>query len=395
MQRSSVAIETELRERVLPRLEALPETGVPRVAGEAQLKVKKTNAADRAEQGALYDLCFKKTDGTKVLPWRYDGCPHGQAIATGALDDAGALVASYAAQPRRVHYRGEAFGAAAVAQTGDVMTHPDIRSRGVFTDLHWVAMDEAQRQGWPAAWGLPNKFSGHIFFDKLAWRHAGHIGPWNFVLAASAPARAIRHQNGRLAKWGTPWAAWRGHVARRRAFVDGATIELWNDFPEDIAGLSSHVEQGFDWMVHRDAAYLRWRYLKAPCQRFIPLGIRDRAGALIAYAVVQRPAPSKRDPAGSLGFIVDLVGSDQAAEAMALDVALTALAREGAAVVRAYGMRGSHWEGTLERGGFRRPRGYKEVGAYPLLPDHPLASSTVDTSRWFFTDGDRDDEFAR
>ena len=48
-----------------------------------------------------------------------------------------------------------------------------------------------------------------------------------------------------------------------------------------------------------------------------------------------------------------------------------------------------------QHGGFRRPRGYKEVGAYPIWPDHPLADSTLDTSRWYFMDGDRDDEFAR
>ena len=373
----------------------MPSSGIPVRAGEAGLEIRQSQAADRGAQGRLFDQCFGKTDGASVLPWRYDGCPHGTAIAPAALGDDGQLLASYAAQPRRVHFRGDATGASVIAQTGDVMTSPELRSRGVFTDLHWVAMGEAQSRGWPAAWGLPNKFSGHIFFDKLAWRHAGHIGPWNFVLATSSAARAIRHQNGRLAKWGTPWAAWRGHAARRKATLPGTTVERWRTVPHDVKGLSNHVEQDFDWMVHRDAPYLTWRYLDAPCQRFALIGIRDAAGALIAYTAIQRPWGSDPDPACKLGFIVDLVGADPGAEAMALDVALVALARAGAAVVRAYAMRGSHWGRVLERGGFRRPRGHKEVGAYPLWPGHPLADATMDTSRWFFTDGDRDDEYAR
>lgn len=58
-------------------------------------------------------------------------------------------------------------------------------------------------------------------------------------------------------------------------------------------------------------------------------------------------------------------------------------------------MRGTHWETVLARGGFRRPRGYKEVGAYALQPEHPVAQATLDTLRWYFMDGDRDDELAR
>lgn len=395
MELETIDAETTSTSRTAPPLEALPATGVPRRAGDAGLEIRRTRAADRGAQGRLYNECFGKGDGTAVLPWRYDGCPHGSAVAPAAFGSGGQLLASYAAQPRRVHFRGESLGGGAVAQTGDVMTSSELRSRGVFTDLHWVAMEEAQSRGWPAAWGLPNKFSGHIFFDKLAWRHAGHIGPWNFVLSTSAAARAIRHQSGRLAKWGTPWAAWRGHAARRRSAVVGATVERWRAVPADVKTLSSHVESSFDWMVHRDAPYLTWRYLDAPCQRFALLGIRDASGVLIAYTAIQKPCASDPEPASSLGFIVDLVGADPGAEAMALDAALHALARSGAAVVRAYAMRGSHWGRVLEGGGFRRPRGHKEVGAYPLWPDHPLAEATMDTSRWFFTDGDRDDEYAR
>ena len=383
-------MSTQDQGHTLPPLPFAPAGGAPNTIGSAQHGLYMSRAERRQEQGRLYDLCFGKDDGRAVLPWRYDDCPHGTTLAPTALSDTGDIVASYACQPRRVRFRGEDMGAARVGQTGDVMTHPDLRSGGVFTDLHWNAMERAQAAGWPAAWGLPNRFSGHIFFNKLGWHHAGHIGPWNFVLSTGERARAIRLHNGRLAAWGAPWAAWRGAAARRKLGRSSYAVERLDVFPEEVSQLSSWVEKGFDWMVHRDAEYLRWRFLDAPCGRFEAWGLRDQSGALAGYVVVQLPLENT-----GLGFIVDLLGADPAAENRALAAGLDVLAAGGCAVVRAYGMRGSHWEKVLERGGFRRPRGYKEVGAYALLPDHPLASSTLDTSSWYFLDGDRDDEFAR
>jgi len=365
------------------------------------IEIRMTSPRDRGAQGRLYDLCFGKTDGRTVLPWRYDRCPHGRTIATGAFDPEGGLVASYAAQPRHVLWRGRRRHSAAIVQAGDVMTHPDLRSRGVFTELHWRAMNEARRRGSPAAWGLPNEHSGRIYFGKLGWRLAGHIGPWTFVRESGAEARAARHLNGRIARWGTRWAAWRGRRATEAALgvarAQGLEVEAWSRVPADVADLSAFVAPRFDWMAERTAETLEWRFLGAPCGRFRALGVRDRSGALVAYAVVQRPLRPKgpRAVADALGFVVDLVGADGAAEDVALAAALELLWSQGASAARAYAMRGSHWERGLERGGFRRPRAYKEVGAYPLIADHPLADATLDTSSWFFTDADRDDECAR
>lgn len=371
-----------------------PEGGTPE-PGDG-LVARYSSAADRLVQGRLYDLCFGKDDGTIALPWRYDGCPHGTPIAPVAEDASGTMLSSYACSPRRIRYRGEDAGERRVGQTGDVMTNPELRSKGVFSALHWHAMEEAQRQGWPAAWGLPNKFSGRIFFGKLGWQLAGHIGPWNFVLNTSPEARAVRLQNGRLAMLATPWAAWRGasQRARLRAKSAGLTSEPIERFPEEVAKLSEEIEPRFDWMCHRDAEYLNWRFLDAPSKAFEAVGVRDRSGALVGYSVVQRPVSSV-EGVSSIGIISDVLGVDEQAEGAALDAGLAILARSGCAVARAYGMQGSHLETVLARGGFRRPPAYKPVGAYTIHDDHPLGRSTLDTSSWYFTECDRDTETVR
>ncbi len=374
----------------LPPLPHAPPGGLPAMSDG--LVASHSTRQDRAEQGRLYDLCFGMHDGERLLPWRYDRCPAGATIAPIARDARGALVASYACSPRQVRFRGEDPGECRVGQTGDVMTHPELRSRGVFSALHWRAMSDAHERGWVAAWGLPNRYSGRIFFGKLGWKLAGHIGQWNFVLASTSTARAIRLHSGRLAMWGTPWAAWRGAQRRSalRARASGLRREPLARFDPQVDRLSEAVEPRFDWMVHRDAAYLNWRFFDAPSGRFEALAVRDASDHLVGYAVVQRPLAGE-----VVGIVSDLLGIDPAAEGAALDGALELLAARGASIARAYAMRGSHWARLLAQGGFRSPRGEKPVGAYALEGDHPLAGATLDTSRWWFTDGDRDAECVR
>lgn len=388
-------MDTTRTESTTPRSLLHPteeERAVAAPAADAPpLRTGPSAAADRPEQGRLYDLCFGKTDGERVVPWRYDGNPHGATIAPIARDEAGAMVSSYACQPRRVLWRGATSGVGVVGQTGDVMTHPELRSKGIFSELHWQAMGAAREAGWAAAWGLPNKYSGRIFFGKLGWVLAGHIGPWNFVLRNDERARAIRLHNGRLAALGVPFAVLRGRVRRKalRRGSGGLVAERLERFPEEVGAMTRAAAERHEWMVERGADYLDWRFLDAPSGRFRALGVRDAGGTLVAYAALQLP-----DPTSGLAAISDLVGVDAAAEDAAVEAALAELEARGAAVVRAYGMRGSPWEAVLARGGFRRPRGYKPVGAFALVEDE-LGHTTLDTSRWYFTDGDRDDELVR
>jgi hypothetical protein len=161
-------------------------------------------------------------------------------------------------------------------------------------------------------------------------------------------------------------------------------------FPDEVGALCADVAPRFDWMVLRDKAYLDWRFIDAPSGLFRARTLHDASGVLVAYAVIQLPRADS-----AVGFIADLVGVDAGAEGAALEVALAALEAAGASVARAYAMQASAWERLLERGGFRRPRGYKPVGAYALTSDDALSVATMHTSRWYFTDGDRDDETAR
>ncbi|NUP95310.1 MAG: hypothetical protein HUU28_04015, partial [Planctomycetaceae bacterium] len=72
---------------------------------------------------------------------------------------------------------------------------------------------------------------------------------------------------------------------------------------------------------------------------------------------------------------------------------LAELERAGASVVEATALEGSWWANELVRAGFA-PRGDEHLLSVILHPlcEHPLVEAARDTSRWYFTDGDRDDE---
>jgi GNAT superfamily N-acetyltransferase len=359
---------------------------------------------DRAEQVALYELCFDREDGRRVLDWRYDQGPHGPAVSfltrdpargsgsVGSPDAVGGALAGYACSPRRVVARGEEASLALVGETGDVMTHPEARGRGLFSDLDRRAMEETARRGWPVVFGLPNRRSDRLFVEKLGWKEVGRVRPWTFVLAVDAGARHERLRAGRLAAWGVPWAAWCGVRARGRlrdaAFGHTNTVAIPR-FDERVDAVTRAVESRFPWMTRRDHAWLNWRFFDAPSGLFRAHGVYLPSGEMVGYAVVQLPREGE-----AVGYLVDMVGVDAKARAAAVDSALGHLAKAGASVARATAIEGSWWEGRLRRAGFRpgKRQDFKLVIAYVHDAEHPLGRAALEPASWYFTDADRDDE---
>ncbi|HJM57282.1 MAG: hypothetical protein CMJ98_10640 [Planctomycetes bacterium] len=354
------------------------------------LPVATCGESDRAEQAALYNRCFGSEEGERVLPWRYDASPHGQALSLLARTASGQAVSGYACSPRRILFRGEVGGT--VGQTGDVMTDPEHRGQGVFSDLDRRAMSAAAERGWAFVFGLPNRQSAHIFVEHLGWESVGRIRPYTFVLHADAAARAERMKAGRLAAMATPWRAWRGNMRRghlRNVAFDTLTSVALPRFDESLEPLMQAVAAQWPWMVERSADYLNWRFIDAPSGRFRAHGVFDTEGAMQAFVVIQLPGDGE-----SVGHVVDLVARDSVAWAGAMEAALGHLDKLGASVARAHAIEGSDWEKRLGSAGFvgSKAEDYKIVIVHHLDESHALAAVARDPASWFFTDGDRDDE---
>ncbi|MDP6540400.1 MAG: GNAT family N-acetyltransferase [Planctomycetota bacterium] len=355
-----------------------------------ELSVHLCGPDDRAEQARLFNACFSKGIDADGLAWRYDRNPHGSAISLLSRPPGGEGICGYACSPRLAVPFGDGEQAAPIGQTGDVMTHPDWRKRGIFSGLDRACMDQARRIGWPATIGLPNRRSAHIFVD-LGWERVGIIRPWTLVLRADRRARAVRRTDGRLRSAVVPLAALRARTRRRalRGRAHGLQVRPLERFPQQVADLSRVEERRHTLMVRRDAAYLDWRFLSNTAGLHRALGVSGPDGEWLGYSVVQVPREGS-----AVGFLVDLLAPGDAAAAAAMEGGLSLLESGGASVVQATAVEGSSWERRLVDAGFQppRPQNHLIVIAMVHLPDHPLARAVRSTEGWYLTDGDRDDE---
>jgi GNAT superfamily N-acetyltransferase len=355
---------------------------------DTQYSVRLCGPADRAEQVRLYNACFKKPIDAAGLAWRYDANPAGRSITILTRPEGREGVSGYACNPRVATARGE--HAAVVGETGDVMTHPDWRKRGLFSDLDGAAMAEAKRQGWPLVFGLPNRRSAHIFVE-LGWQSIGTVRPWTLVLRADAAARAERGKEGRMQAWLVPAGVWHGRTARAKLRERGAGLvaEPLREFPPEVDELSREVERRFAFMIHRAKAYLDWRFIASPSRLHRAFAVRDGAGKFQGYVVVQLPRPES-----GVGYLVDVLARNDAAVAACVETGLAELERAGASVVQATAIDGSWWGRLLSGAGFLPPKeeNHLAVILHVHAPEHPLAAAARDPREWYFTDGDRDDE---
>lgn len=363
----------------------------PETREQVEVRVRACGPADRAEQVLLFNRCFKKPIEERGLRWRYDENPHGEAVSFVSRPGEHPGVSGYACSPRRALVAGDESTLGVVGETGDVMTDPAWRKRGLFSALDRAAMEESARRGWVFAFGLPNRRSAHIFLE-LGWERIGSVRPWTFVLRAGAAARNVRRTDGRLAVAGVGWAAFAGRRARARLRAGArglATRGIEERFPDEVLEIARAVEPRFGFMVRRDPEYLTWRFLRGPSGLHRCLGVHRADGRLEGYAVVQLPRPGE-----SLGYLVDVLGRDQAAVHAAIEAGLSSLEAGGAEAVQSTALDGSWWMGELRRASFRPPKpdNHLIVILHPHAKDHPLVAAARRTAEWYFTDGDRDDE---
>ncbi len=371
--------------RKIPAVDA--STSRPDAAVPAGFSVAACGPAERAEQVALYNRCFRKPIDLRGLAWRYDENPHGATVSFVCRPDGEQAVSGYACNPRRALAHGDEATLAVVGETGDVMTDPAWRKRGLFSGLDRACMAETTRLGWPLVFGFPNHRSAHIFLE-LGWERIGQCRPWTLLLRG---APALRRSEGRLRALRAPLEAWAGRRALARLRRTAAPLEArpLRAFPPAVEDVARRVEPRFAWMVRRDAAYLDWRFLRSPSGLHRALGLHDAAGELRGYVVVQVPRPGE---AG--GFLVDVLAEADAEVDAAVLAGLAALEAAGAGAVRATAIVGSWWEQRLRRAGFApsRPEATMDVILHPGDASHRLTVAARDATRWYFTDGDRDDE---
>lgn len=361
------------------------------------LQVHRVGPADREDQARLFGRCFQKPADVEALRWRYDKNPHGQAVSLVLRGDDQRAVCSYAYVPRLAICRtpdGQ-VSEGRIGQQGDVMTDPDWQRKGLARRLVEHCATETRAAGFVLNWGFPNRQSAPVFL-KFGWRSVGEIRPRRHILRVDAAAKARRLADGRLAalRLGLD----RRRCSRARKALGGLPpglelrrIERFAPFADRIESLSREVEARFPFMLRREAAFLDWRFVDTPSAHHLPFGLFDTSGELQGYVVIQPPFAGR---APGVGYLVELLCPDETLVGPLVGAALAELEARGTSIAEAWSVDGSWWQQRLSETGFldAKPENHLFVYCYVLNPEHPLVDVIGDASKWYLTDGDRDDE---
>ena len=207
---------------------------------------------DESQILALFTQSFHVAQPVDLWSWKYARDPYGTGRISVAIDSEGRLVGHYAAYPIRFY----AFGREVEAQqVGDTMTDPSIRhiGRGPTsilgrTALHFYDTFCAGQVAFNYGFNVSNiqKFS-------LRFLRSDRVEP---VAYRSAPVAEIPRIS-RAERW-----------ARGYQFtVAGEANARWDS-------LFRRLAPDYRFLVRRDAAYVKWRYLDRPERPYVLVAIR-------------------------------------------------------------------------------------------------------------------------
>lgn len=131
----------------------------------------------------LYKTAFNENESLGFLQKKYDtaytGVKHVGYIAYSKQDNSPA--AYYGVFPVKLIFEKKSLLA---AQSGDTMTHPDHRGKGLFVTLAKMTYELAQQLGVEFVFGFPNDNSYPGFVKKLNWDHYSNVN--HYKIKASA-----------------------------------------------------------------------------------------------------------------------------------------------------------------------------------------------------------------
>jgi len=266
----------------------------------------------------------------------------------------------------------------------DAMTRPDRREEGILTAGCTHLFDRWRNQGVDLVLGLPNEAWGSRL-SALGWRP---LFPLRWRVRVLRPERILGRRSrlswlGGIRGPGRLWNRWWDRPRGQETCVD-----LEDGVPDDgdLDAADARFRYGTPYTLHRDSAWLRWRYLDAPDGSYRILSAR-REGRLVGWAAYRLREKEGR----TTGFLAEICAAqhDVAAEAALLHGAVRRLRSAGAELVAALETPGTGRDRRLGKVGFFPAWGAFEVHCVPLDSGLPVEAMTAPRS-WCLEGGDFD-----
>lgn len=378
-----------------------PKTASEKVLARARRLIKSDilpGKPDREGVRALARVCFPESDiaEPRYLEWQYDQNPSGQAYELNTKDPT-RITGHCAIIPLRYKIGAEVrMGSAAV----NVMTHPDVRGRGIFIILHKEVFDLCQQGGNSFTFGFSNEFSHKNCLRHLGYQELGRFPLWILPFNLSLIVKMRRPPQSRLMR-AAAWSAnpfWHIYRAissvRRRA--RSLAVERVDAFTEEFDRFWQNVEAGYTNILIRDRDYLDWRFIRHPTRKYTVFVARSaRPDKTIRGYLVARMTEVEGVPCGMIVDILAAPTPEGNKAAAAMIAAFNAHARaQGAALGLCLMLRQHPVVQALRRNGyFICPKPFRPR-EFPILlhwnSPGPAPADLFDLNKWYLTMGDYD-----
>ncbi len=308
--------------------------------------------------------------------WLYRGNPDGEARAWIAEDGtSGAPIGMAAAFPRRILLHGREDRAWIL---GDFCVADGHRTLGPALLLQRACLAGITGTGAAIIYDLPGAGMMPVY-RRLGIAPFGQMRRLTKLLRVDGRMRGVvpdmvRRPLGRAGNSVLALLDARHGVARDlEVAVEAEPCGL------DYCDLAARAAAGQTFCLRRSAAYLNWRYLRAPHRRYRRLAARRR-GELSGYVVLDRD--------GEVGWIVDLFADDAPSIRSLVAAAVARFRAEGAATVTVVVTDDHPWIDHIVRLGFRR----REVTPVVVCDGdgRALSSDGVPRDPWLLVQGDRE-----
>ncbi len=349
---------------------------------------RRATPADAETLIGLFNRAFNKQKDARTATWKYFRNPHGMSYTLLAMepDDASAIGGGYSYVYRKATFRGEPFLA---TQASDAMVDVPFRKRGIFTSFDDDAARHCGGEGAPVCMAVAGRQSMHGFL-KNGWKA---IGTYQQYIAVIDAKRVLENRLGPLALPASlVLRAVLSILGRgaRTASVQGIETRPVDRFDSRVDALFAKVAPALPIAFVRDANYLNWRYVDTPTQKHRILAA-ERGEDLVGYAVIEI--------AHGRGYLVDVLGLDEAVEDALLRAAFGEFRREGCGLALLSTLPCARVAAMLNRNGFfPHPKTTPFRTATPFIvrvlreDANPKSTTLLDPTQWYVFDGDRDVE---
>ncbi|KEY18787.1 GNAT family N-acetyltransferase [Kaistella antarctica] len=333
------------------------------------------------ETAPLFKSCFDANGSSKSIEkiiWQFLETPSKKQLVDIAIDKETEKVAAvYAVFP--VHFQIDRKKVLA-CQSLDTMTDVDYRGKGLFVKLAADVYQKAHSDGLKLVYGFPNGSSIHGFVKKLSWQV---LDPVPFLIK---PLKTKYFTDKiKMLSWlpnislSRSYGLGKNYIIKNEKVFPAAVDEIWNNFSKDIKVA-----------VHRDKAYLDWRYLNKPSEDYMIDHIYsgNKYIGYIVYCI-------KEKHGGKVAYIMELVYQLEFEDAASflLKNALNIIRKSGADCILVWCLEHSpNYKIFSKRGFFTMPEKFKPIELHFGVRafDESLAHMINDRKNWYLSYSDSD-----